>query len=300
MRALVERGDDVTVFDLHDNPLAASASFQQARFIQGEIQHADTVNGVVEDVRPETVFHLAAILSGGAENESDLAWRVNMDGTRNVLQAAHRHNVRRVMFTSTVATYGSDVIEPVTEDTPQWPAGLYGMTKVAGERLGSYYQQRFGLDFRGVRLGAMVAPNAPSGGAASAFVCELYVGAVRDGRYELYVYPESRLPIVWVDDAVNALIGLHDADAAQLQSRVYNIVSDGPSVAEMVAAVEARMPEVVFTYRTDSVRANIIESWPSDFNTDAARNDWGWCPRFGLERMTEANLTALRTLFPSK
>ncbi len=294
---LVDRGDDVTVFDLHDKPLAASDAFRSARYIQGQIQCADTVDRVVQDVRPDSIYHLAAILSGGAETESELAWRVNMDGTRNVLEAARRHSIQRVMFPSTVATYGAGVVEPVTEDTPQWPAGLYGMTKVAGERLGVYYHQRFGLDFRCVRLGAMVAPNAPAGGAASAFVCDLYVAAVRDGAYELYVYPESRVPIVWLDDVVDAMIRLHDIDASQLKRRVYNIVGAGPSVAEMVGAVQRRMPEVRFTYRTDPVRADIIESWPADFDTSAAREDWGWSPRVELDYMTEANLDALQKLF---
>ena len=158
---------------------------------------------------------MASLLSGSSETDSDLAWRVNLDGIRYVLEAARVHGVGRVLFPSSVATFGMGVGDTVTDDSPQWPAGLYGVTKVLGERLGVYYHQRFGVDFRCVRLSAMVAPTAPAAGAASAFVCELYIGAVREGGYTFKVYSHSRIPLVWVQDVVGALLQLHDAPASQ-------------------------------------------------------------------------------------
>lgn len=291
--ALVARGDEVLSLDVSDEPVVPSEAFTQVDARIGSVQDAAAVDEVVAEFRPDAIFHLAAILSGLAETDSELAWRVNVDGTRNVLEAARRFGIGRVVFTSTVATYGAGLPEPITEDVPQWPSGLYGVTKVLGERLGVYYHQRFGLDFRAVRLAAMVAPTAPAGGAASAFVCDLFVKAVREGKYDLYVYPNTRVPIVWVDDVVGALQLLNDADEDSLSRRVYHIIGAGPSVQEMVDAVQARLPEARLRFDIDPVRADIVDSWPSRMDDSAARADWGWEPRFDLERMTAANLDAL-------
>ena len=291
--ALVTRGDEVLSLDVSTEPVVPSDAFARVDARIGSVQDAAAVDEVVAEFRPDVIFHLAAILSGLAETDSELAWRVNVDGTRNVLEAARKFGTRKVVFTSTVATYGAGLPEPITEDVPQWPSGLYGVTKVLGERLGVYYHHRFGLDFRGVRLAAMVAPTAPAGGAASAFVCDLFVNAVREGAYDLYVYPNTRVPIVWVDDVVGALQLLNDADEGNLSRRVYHIIGAGPSVQEMVDAVQARLPEARLRFEIDPVRADIVESWPARMDDTAARTDWGWEPRFDLERMTAANLDAL-------
>ena len=284
--ALVTRGDEVLSLDVSTEPIVPSDAFAQVDARIGSVQDAAAVDEVVAEFRPDVIFHLAAILSGLAETDSELAWRVNVDGTRHVLEAARKFDTPKVVFTSTVATYGAGLPEPITEDVPQWPSGLYGVTKVLGERLGVYYHQRFGLDFRAVRLAAMVAPTAPAGGAASAFVCELFVKAVQEGAYDLYVYPNTRVPIVWVDDVVGALQLLSDADEANLSRRVYHIIGAGPRVQEMVDAVQARLPNARLRFDIDPVRADIVDSWPSRMDDSAARADWGWEPRFDLERMT--------------
>ena len=294
--ALIARGDQVLSLDVSAKPAAASREFELVSKKIGKVQDADDVESAVSEFKPDVIFHLAAILSGLAETDSDLAWRVNVDGTRNVLEAARKHGVSRVIFTSTVATYGAGLPEPITEDAPQWPEGLYGVTKVLGERLGVYYQRRFGIDFRGVRLAAMVAPNAPAGGAASAFVCDLYVNALKKGMYDLYVYPSSHVPVVWVDDVVRALQLLNDAESNRLTRTVYHIVGVGPTVQEMVDAVQARLPNAKLRFKIDPVRADIVDSWPSRLDDSSARNDWGWDPTFDLERMTDANLAALSKL----
>ena len=184
--------------------------------------------------------------------------------------------------------------DTVTDDSPQWPAGLYGVTKVLGERLGVYYHQRFGVDFRCVRLSAMVAPTAPAAGAASAFVCELYMGAVREGGYTFKVYPHSRIPLVWVQDVVGALLQLHDAPASQLTRRVYQVMGSNPTVQEMAEVVQQRMPDVRLAFDPDPVRADIVDSWASSMDDASARADWGWAPRFDLEGMTDAVLAELQ------
>ena len=134
--ALIERGDRVTVVDVRAEPVAPSATFDRADVRVGETQAAGFIDGIVAETRPDAIFHLASLLSGSSETDSELAWRVNLDGIRNVLEAARIHSVGRVLFPSSVATFGMGVGDTVTDDSPQWPAGLYGVTKVLGERLG--------------------------------------------------------------------------------------------------------------------------------------------------------------------
>ena len=291
---LIRRGDDVLALDIHDVPRYPTPEFEWVEVHVGGVDDNEFVASTVSRARPDVIFHLAAILSGAAEEDPDLTWRVNLEGTRNILNAARATGVDQVVFTSTIATYGTGVVEPISEETPQWPTGLYGVTKVAGERLGAYYHLRHGLDFRGLRLAAMVAPDPPAGGAASAFVCELYAHAVEHGTYRFDVYPTTRLPVVWVDDVVRALVGLHDADGQTLRHRVYNIAAGTPSVQAMADAVTKRMSDVRFEFHPDPVRASIVDSWPSAMDVSAAEEDWGWRPAFGLDEMTDAVLSVLR------
>ena len=292
--ALIERGDRVTVVDVRADPVASSAAFERADVRVGETQAPGFIDGIVAETRPDSVFHMASLLSGSSETDSELAWRVNLDGIRNVLEAARIHGVGRVLFPSSVATFGLGVGDTVDDDSPQWPAGLYGVTKVLGERLGVYYYQRFGVDFRCVRLSAMVAPTAPAAGAASAFVCELYIGAVGEGGYIFKVYPHSRIPLVWVDDVVGAMLQLHDAPAGVLSRRVYQVMGSNPTVQDMADAVKRRMPDVKLTFDPDPVPAGVVDSWASSMDDISARTDWGWAPKFDLEGMTDAVLAELR------
>ena len=160
---LIQRGDRVVLFDLPRKPFFGSDEFHQCLFLHGDVCDRDAVQRAVRDHRVDSLFHLGAILSTQAEADPDLAWRVNMDGMRNVLEAARIEGVAKVILASTLATYGPGLASPLQIDAPMWPASLYGVTKVAGECLGSYYHQRFGLDFRAIRFPSIVASR---GGAA--------------------------------------------------------------------------------------------------------------------------------------
>ena len=289
---LVQRGDEVTLFDLRETPAETLPEFKKCRVITGDLARSEDVLPLIEELRIESIFHLGAMLSGDAEDDPDRAWNVNMGGTRNVLEAARLFGVKRVLFASTVATFGAGLPEPVHIDAPQWPVSLYGATKVAGERLGVYYHHRFGLDFRCVRLAAVTAPHGSAGGA-SGFCSLLYVEAIRNGSYEFYLEPGTRAPIIYIDDAVRTLVDLHDAPEEALTRRVYQVNGIGPSAREMADTVKARLPDVRISYVPDPVRNAIVDSWPSQLDATDAANDWGWESRFDLGDMTDAMISAL-------
>lgn len=289
---LVRRGDELTLLDVHESPDTSIPELSQCRTVIGDLSVKDDFFKLVGESSFDSIFHMAALLSGDAEKDSDRAWKVNMEGTRNVLEAARIFNVGKILFTSTVASFGAGVPEPVDVDAPQWPISLYGATKVAGERLGVYYHNRFGLDFRCVRLAAVVAPRGAPGGA-SGFCSLLYRQAVENGKYAFYLNPETRAPLIYVEDAVRALLDLHDAPASALTRRVYQLNGIGPSAEEMAASLKTQLPHVEITYEPDSVRNAIVESWPIEFDASDAVRDWGWRSRFDLDQMTEAMIAEL-------
>jgi threonine 3-dehydrogenase len=289
---LVRRGDDITLLDVQESPDTTIPEIKECRTVIGDLSAKDEFLELVRESRIDSIFHMAAILSGDAEDDSERAWKVNMEGTRNVLEAARLFDVGKVVFTSTVATFGDGLPEPVDVDAPQWPVSLYGATKVAGERLGVYYYHRYGLDFRCVRLTAVTAPRGAPGGA-SGFCSLLYREAVENGKYDFYLKPETRAPIIYVEDAVRALLDLHDAPSGALTRRVYQVSGIGPSAEEMAASVKARLPHVEIGYKPDPVRNAIVESWPKQLDASDAARDWGWESRFDLDQMTEAMIATL-------
>ncbi|MBQ34798.1 MAG: epimerase [Gemmatimonadaceae bacterium] len=290
---LVRRGDEVTLLDRSTGPRVRTPEFERCRVAVADIADADRVSEIVGEGGFDSIFHLAALMSSDAEENPEVAWQVNMIGTRNVLEAAHRHDVGRVLFTSTVASYGHMTEDPVPVDAPQWPESLYGATKVAGERLGVYYHRRFGVDFRGLWLVATVAPFGSTGGA-SGYCSQVYLDAVQEGTYEFYLEPATRAPIIYIGDAVGALIGLHDAPAADLTRRVYTLSGIAPSAEEFAASIRRVLPDTEFTYKPDPVLDAIVASWPDRYDDSASRADWGWAPGYDLDAITDAVIPALQ------
>ena len=296
---LARRGDKVVLFDIHNKPLVESKEFRQATFVEGDLADWHSVSEAVRAEKVESIFHLGAILSSEAEERPEVAWRVNMDGTRNVLESARTHGVRRVVFSSTVATYGPGLPEPLSLDAPQWPMSLYGSTKVASERLGVYYHSRFGLDFRAIRFPAVAAPRGASGGA-SAFCSAVFEELVLHGRYDFYLRPTTRCPILYIADAVSALLMIHDAPEDKLRRRVYNIGALGPSAEELAENVRRRLPDLEITYHPDPGRTAIVEGWPSQIDDRHAQEDWGWKATYDLTQMVDEIVETLQHEFQEK
>jgi nucleoside-diphosphate-sugar epimerase len=296
---LVQRGDRVVAFDIRSEPHFESAEFRETVVIVGDLADRARVLRVVREHKIETIFHFGAILSSSAEENPYDAWRANMDGMVNVVDAARFGGTKQVIFSSTIATYGAHRSGPLTEDAPQWPVSLYGVTKVAGERLGVYYHHQFALDFRAIRLPAVIAARG-SGGGASAYVSAAFEESVFKGGYEFYVNPRTRAPMLYVGDAVRGFLDLQGAPEKNLSRRVYNIAGIAPSAEELAQAIQTRLPKVQITYRPDPLKCAIVESWPHRIDDSAARNDWAWDSRWDLERTTDEVIEVLRHELASK
>ena len=265
--ALADRFDRVVLLDVAARPVGPTAS--NACFERGDLLDGPGLDALFGRHAPAAVIHLASLLSGSCEQDRTLAWRVNMDGTFGLFEAALRHGRPTVLFASSVAAFGGKLPAVLTDDTPQWPATLYGVTKMAAERLGCYYHEKHGLDFRCVRLPITVSRHAPAG-AASAIASHAFLEVSRAGRFTFTARPETSLALIYVRDVLHAFAGLLAAPAAGLSRRVYNIAGMTTTPGDIAAAIRRRLPEAVLDFEPDDAVDRVLASWPGAIDDSTA------------------------------
>lgn len=242
-----------------------------------------------------TIYHLAALLSASAEAAPQLAWSVNMSGLYNVLEVAREYRCQ-VFFPSSIGAFGPSTPRDLTPQvTIQRPTTIYGVTKVAGELLCDYYASRFGIDTRGLRLPGLISYVAAPGGGTTDYAVEMFIHAVRYQRYTCFLGPDTRLDMMYMPDALSAMIELMAAAPERLHHRnAYNVTAMSVTPAEIAAAIRKHIPDFTVDYEVDPVRQAIADSWPRSMDDSAAHADWGWAPRFDLEAMTADMLKRLK------
>jgi threonine 3-dehydrogenase len=296
MAALREQGHEVHGSDLGDRPPVVPREIPWHRL---DVTDADRVHGIIRELSPDRVFHLAAILSARGEAMPQTTYAVNQGGTYNLLEACRMAGVGQLMFTSTIAVFGPGLPDVVADDVPLHPTTMYGVTKVAGELLGDYYHRRFGVDFRGVRFPGLVSASLPGGGTSD-YALYMYIEGVRSGTYVAFCRPQTRIPFMYMPDAIRALVELSDAPRARLRRSVYNIAAFSPTAREIAHSVAKALPGVQFSFEPDPRRQDILDSWPRVLDDTAAREDWDWKPAFDLDDMTEDLLPRVRELLETQ
>jgi len=288
---LRERGHQVVASDVAVRP----ADVECDAWHHLDVVDRNAVFSLFRQVQPEVVFHLAALLSARGEEVPQQTYAVNQTGTFNILEACRETGVRQLMFTSSIAVYGPGTPDPTPDDVVLEPTTMYGVTKVGGELLGAYYNKRYGFDFRGVRFPGLISAAMPGGGTSD-YALFMYVDGVRLGAYEAFCRPDSVIPLMYMPDALRALVDLSFADGSKLRRRVYNIAAFSPSAQEIADAVEKRVDGAKITFRTDPRRQAILDSWPHRLDDSAAREDWGWKNEFDLEGMSDDLIPKIREL----
>tara|TARA_B100001029_G_scaffold128018_1_gene107029 strand:- start:151 stop:1077 length:927 start_codon:yes stop_codon:yes gene_type:complete len=264
-------------------------------FVRCDVTDLNSYDNINKDNDIKVVYHLAAILSATGEKNPELCKKVNVNGLENVLEVARKYN-QRLFCPSSIAVFGPDVPR---ENTPQNvelnPETVYGVTKVRGEELCDHYFKEHGIDVRGIRYPGLISwKHKPSGGTTD-YAVEMYFDAIENGKYECFVNKDTRLPMMFIDDAIRATLELMDASLESLNYHSnYNLSSMSFSAEELENEIKSHL-DFDCSYNPD-YRQDIADTWPISINDEDARKDWGWEPKFDITKMTEEMITNLRRL----
>lgn len=242
---------------------------------------------VAKRFNADTMIHLAALLSATAEIKPILAWELNMGGLLNALEVSKELNMQ-LFNPSSIAVFGPTTPKIDTpQETLQRPTTMYGVNKVAGELLCDYYHLRYGVDVRGLRFPGLISPGTPPGGGTTDYAVEIYHKAVNEGSYTSYIAEGTYMDMMYMPDALNAIVDLMEADPSKLTVRnAYNISAMSFDPSEIAAEIKKHIPHFEIKYDVDPVRQSIAESWPNSIDSSRAIADWGFKAAYDLTTMT--------------
>jgi nucleoside-diphosphate-sugar epimerase len=254
----------------------------------------DKVMDAVKKYNIDTIINLVAVLSAVGESKPTLAWKINMDSMLNVLEIAKEAHCA-VFIPSSIGAFGPTTpLDNTPQDTIMRPTTIYGISKVAAELLGDYYFLKYGVDARGLRYPGIISNVTLPGGGTTDYAVEIYYDAIKNKSYVCYLKPGTFLDMMYIPDALRALVDLMEADPSRLKHRNCFNVSAMSFDPEMIAAeIKKHIPEFHMEYQIDPVKQAIADSWPNRMDDSAAREEWSWNPEYDLASMTEDMLRVL-------
>ncbi|MEL7647361.1 MAG: L-threonine 3-dehydrogenase [Sedimentibacter sp.] len=260
-----------------------------------DINDLQTLSAAVDKHKINTIVNLAAILSAVGERDPQQCWNINMNGLYNVLETAREKNC--MVFTpSSIAAFGPSTPKDSTpQDTIQRPTTMYGVTKVAGELLCDYYFKKFGVDTRGVRFPGLISYKTLPGGGTTDYAVHIYYEALKSKKYTSFIRKGTYMDMMYIRDALSAIIELIEADPGRLKHRnAFNVTAMSFDPETLAASIRKFIPEFELSYDVDPIRQEIADSWPNSLDDSAARQEWDWNPKYDLDSMTKDMLEKLR------
>ena len=282
--------------DIHgaDNVIASDIGtnnvYQAKRYTQLDVLDRAGLAKLVADEAITQVYQLAALLSATGEQAPLKAWTLNMDGLLNILEVARERGEAgtplRVFWPSSIAAFGPNT---PAQNTPQYtvmdPTTIYGISKLAGERLCEYYFTKYGVDVRSIRYPGIISFKSPPGGGTTDYAIAIFHAALRGERYSCFLGPETTLPMIYMPDAIRATIELMTTQSDNVAIRsAYNVAGLSFNPRELAAAISRAVPQFDIAYAPDSRQA-IADTWPQSLDDSQATSDWGWKARIGLEQL---------------
>jgi nucleoside-diphosphate-sugar epimerase len=264
--------------------------YQAARYTQLDVLDQARLAGLIEAENITQVYQLAALLSATGEKAPLKAWELNMDGLLNILEVARLRGEAgkplRVFWPSSIAAFGPNT---PAQNTPQYtvmdPTTIYGISKLAGERLCEYYFTKYGVDVRSIRYPGIISFKSPPGGGTTDYAIAIFHAALKGEPYDCFLGPETTLPMIYMPDAIRATIALMDAPFDNIAIRsAYNVAGVSFNPRELAAAIARAVPAFRIGYTPDSRQA-IADTWPQSLDDSQAGADWGWKASIGLEQM---------------
>jgi threonine 3-dehydrogenase len=300
-RRLVERGEkDIVLFHIGPRFDRVADIKDKVKIVQGDLKVWSEVLNVIRDNNIEDIFHLGSMLSGACEANPWAGYQTVASGTMHILEGARLLGVKRVVFSSTNATYGIGIPEVITDETLQCPISIYGASKLFGEHLGRFYRRKFGLDFRCLRYFSVMGPGSKP---VPVFEhnCLMIENAALGKPYQCRVRKDQGVPITYIKDVIRATEMLYDAPREQIKAVSYNIIGVSPAktAGELELAITKFIPEAEITFKPDPELVQFFNDFYGGMKAvddSRAREEWGWEPLyFDLEKIVEDFIQEVRT-----
>lgn len=259
-----------------------------------DVRDVNLLDDLIKKYNITHIYHLGGLLSAGGEKAPDLAWDINVNGLKNVLDISVKHGCK-VFWPSSIAVFGPTTPKELTpQKTILEPSTMYGATKVAGELLCQYYNIKYGLDVRSLRYPGLIAYKAEPGDGTTEYAVSIFYNALRKEPFTCFLKEGSTLPMMYMDDAIRGTLKLMDADPWAISVRTsYNFAAISFAPEEIYREIKKHIPSFQIEYKPDQ-RQKTADSWPKTIDDSIARKDWGWQHEFTLEKLVEEMLTQLR------
>lgn len=262
-------------------------------YLHLDILDPNQIHSMLVDNDIDIIIHNASVLSGVGEKNPQLAYRTNVEGAYNIIEAARELKLDQVMIPSSIAAFGPSTPRDNTpNDVIMRPTSAYGVTKVFIELWGEYYTKRFGVDFRSLRYPGIISSEALPGGGTTDYAVEIFYEALKNKKYTSFLDKGTYLPMMYMPDCIKCTMDLIEAPEEKLVHRSYNITAMSFAPEEIAAEIKKHIPEFEISYEPD-FRQAIAESWPASLDDSVAREEWGWRPDYDLASMTKDMLDKL-------
>ena len=250
---------------------------------------------IVKKYNVTQIYLLAAMLSATGEKFPQKAWNLNMTSLLAVLDLAKDKHINQVFWPSSIAVFGATSPKIHTpQKTIMEPSTVYGISKISGEFWCNYYHEKYGVDVRSLRYPGIISWKTKPGGGTTDYAVDIFFKALEQGSFECFLSEDTCLPMMYLEDAVNATVQIMQVKANQINIRTsYNLSAMNFTPKELASAIHQHLPHFTMTYKTD-YRQAIADSWPDSIDDTEAREDWGWLPNYNLSKMTKDILENLQ------
>ena len=266
-----------------------------------DVSNTQLMRQVIKDYEITTVYHLASLLSGTSEKQPLFAWKLNLEPLINLCEMAKEGLISKIFWPSSIAVFGKGIPkENVGQDVVLNPTTVYGISKMAGEKWCEYYFDKYGVDVRSIRYPGLISWKTPAGGGTTDYAVEIFYEAVSQGKYTSFISENTAMPMLYMDDAINATLKLMDAPKENLSVHsAYNLGGLSFAPKELAAEIQKEMPDFTIDYKSD-FRQEIADSWPASINDSIAKKDWNLTYDFDISELTKDMLKNLKVKLADK
>lgn len=265
------------------------------QFIQLDASDFNAIYNVVKQNRISTIYHLVAMLSATAEKQPVKGWNLNMTTLFNVLEMAKNGVIKQIFWPSSIAVFGPNTPK---FNTPQKtiiePTTIYGISKYAGELLCQWYYMNHKVDVRSLRYPGIISWKSEPGGGTTDYAVDIFYKALQEKYFQCFLNADTRLPMMYIDDAIDATIQIMESDFEKIKNRTsYNITGFDITPSELYQEIKKYIPDFKIEYIPD-FRQKIADNWPQSIDDSEARNDWQWHSKYDLQQTTQTMLHHLK------